>query len=122
MPEISPGNHHRPVVTIRRLALIAPLVAIAHYMASVAVLLRNFGSTMRDFDTGGPPHVTPADRAFELLQHALFFPLVAPLGDLWPTAIRTGAFPLQHVPFIANSMLWAFTMVALVWLRRRRAA
>ena len=107
---------------MRKLALVVSIAAIAHYVATVAVLLRNLGSVMRDFDAGGPPQVTLADRAFDLLQQTLFFPLVAPLGDLWPKAILTGAFPLQHVPLIANSMLWAFTMVALVWRWRRRAA
>lgn len=105
-----------------RLALVVPIAAIVHYVATVAVLLRNAGRVTRDFDTGGPPDVTLADRALELLQHASYFPLVAPLGDLWPTAIRSGAFPLQHVPFIANSMLWALSMAALVRLWSRRAA
>ena len=104
-----------------RRAIVVVVLAVVHYLTTVAVVLRNFGIVMRDFDNGGQPQVTLADRVFELLQPVLFFPLVAPLGDLWPRMIRTGAFPLQHVPFIANAMLWAFTIVAVFRLWRGRA-
>jgi len=102
--------------------IVVILITIVHYVFTVFVILRNFGTVMRDFDNGRQPQVTIADRAFEHLQPILFFPLVAPLGDLWPRVIQSGAFPLQHVPFIANGMLWAFTLVAVFRLWRRRAA
>ena len=82
-----------------RRAIVVVVLAVVHYLTTVAL----------------------ADRVFELLQPVLFFPLVAPLGDMWPRMIRTGAFPLQHVPFIANAMLWAFTIVAVFRLWRGRA-
>lgn len=106
---------------MRRKALAVVVIAIVHYAATIIVILRNFGSTMRGFDSGDISESTAADRMFELLQHILFFPLVAPLGDVWPTALRTGAFPRQHVPFIANSLLWALVLVTLFRLWRRKA-
>jgi len=98
------------------------LSTIVHYAITMSVLLHNMGTVTRDFDKDRQPPATLVDRAIEVLQSALSFPLVDPLGDLWPTVIRSGAFPLQHVPFVVNAILWAVTLVAVIRLWRRRAA
>lgn len=91
------------------------LIASAHLIATVGLLIYVFGAGMARFDTLSER--TWMEAAAALLLNVLAFPLLTWLGR-WPLRLR-GLW--GYAPFVANSALWALAILAAFRAGRRRA-
>lgn len=89
-------------------------IALIHYLATWGSFLIAFGATMRRFDTGQEPDV------LETMCVAASDVLAFPVLPLLKSVSVSVPGPLGHFPFLANSALWAFLIVALIVRSRRR--
>lgn len=90
------------------------LLTAAHLAVTVSLLLFVFGAGMSRFDTGGQPGSVEA--ACGRLLSALGFPLLTLVEG------RMGrSFPglWGYVPFVANSALWAATVLGVLGVVKR---
>ena len=89
------------------------LIAGAHFVLTIMLVIFTFGAGMARFDTPDPPRWT--ETAASSVVNVLAFP-VLPLLDR-QSFLR---FPRLwgYVPFAANSAIWAWTIVTLWRLRR----
>jgi hypothetical protein len=102
-----------------RKALLIIVIATAHFVLSIGLVLSAMGATMGRFDGGGPPDFR--ERVVSSVVHVLLFPLVQPVGRYLFRIVPDGP-PWEHMVFAANSLLWAMVLVALASrLSRRRS-
>jgi hypothetical protein len=94
-----------------RRALFIIVIATAHFVLSIGLVLSAMGATMSRFDDGGPPDLR--ERIVSSVVHVLLFPLVQPVGRYLFRIVPDGP-PWEHMVFAANSLLWATALVALV--------
>jgi hypothetical protein len=97
---------------LRRLAVLLA-IATAQAMLTIALTVSLFSSSMARFDTGAAPEASAGLVA--ALLHVLSFPLL-PLLSLLPKPMRFSGFPVEHLLFLANGLIWA---IVLLWLYRR---
>jgi hypothetical protein len=88
---------------------------LLHFACTLVAFGMYFALGMGRFDTGAPP--TWIEYALEACWKVLALPLAFPVMymHLWPW----DDFPLGHVPFILNSLMWGFAF-NWWWMRRKR--
>lgn len=105
---------------IRHLLLLFVL-ALGQAVLTVAMTVFVFDSGMSPFDTGDP---APAGvQIASRLVGALACP-VLPLVAQLPLRMQPSGFPVEHLVFLANGLVWAAGILALrrLWLRRTARA
>jgi hypothetical protein len=92
------------------------LLAVGHFLLTFATLMWSLAITMAAFDGEGSGI---GGRTLLGAHRVLRFPLGS-LGGSWLASIQRGGFPLEHVFFLLNSMLWAAVGVRIWRLARPR--
>ena len=91
-------------------------LTFAHYVATFATLLVSFASSMDRFDSARA--ASAGEKIIGGVNDILSFPIL-PLLKFLPIHFPGIA---GHLPFVANSALWAVAILAVsVWLRRKEA-
>jgi|SRR5690606_35102355 hypothetical protein len=85
------------------------LLAVGHFVLTVMVLLVGLSITMAAFEGEGSGFGAAALLG---VFRVLIFPIATFTGDL----VMGQGFPLEHMPLVLNSMLWAAVGV---WVWRR---
>ncbi|PAP74792.1 hypothetical protein B1759_16570 [Rubrivirga sp. SAORIC476] len=88
--------------------------AFAHFVLQLGVFAITFALGMGRFDTGESAGLF--EKALGGVSDLLMLPLALPLVHWWPFG-ATG-FPLEHLPFILNSLLWGVGL-AYLWRWKR---
>ncbi len=102
-------------MNIRRILLLSLL----HFVVQIGVFASSFSVGMTYFDSLEEPSI--ASRILDRLSEFLMLPLVKPLISIWPKGWR--GFPLEHLPFILNSLVWGLVISWVIGrLKRRRSA
>lgn len=90
------------------------VITALHFILTIGLMLFSFSEVMSRFDDGIPP--TVKTHLFYTGMSILSFPIVS-LARLGPS-IYPGL--LGYIPYILNSLLWAFVIVyGLAWLRSK---
>jgi hypothetical protein len=102
-----------------RRALIVGVLTLLHFLGTLALTVVAFGRGMAELDSGLPP--TATGQVLDVLTKVFLFPIVNGLVTLLPRSITGAGFPVEHLLFLLNSLIWA---LAVLWvatsLRRRR--
>jgi hypothetical protein len=93
------------------------LVAVGHFVLSIAALATSFASGMARFDTGAAPDA--GERVLGAAVTILLFPLGRPVSAWFPLPAAYRGAPWEHFVFAANSLLWGAAIYAL-WRTVRR--
>jgi hypothetical protein len=101
-----------------RVRSLACLFFVAHFVASVYVVLNVFGASVAFFETGPTPGPS---RLLEVAEQVLTFPIL-PIVPSLPSAVSR--FVPWWTPFMVNSLLWVGIVLLLTskCVRRPRAA
>ena len=96
-----------------RVQTLACLFFVAHFAASVYLVLTNIGANMAFIETG--PQVTP-NPMLELAERVLTFPILSIAASL-PSAVSQ--FIPLWAPLIVNSLFWSGVVLLLASKRVR---
>jgi hypothetical protein len=99
-----------------RTCILFALIAVAHLIATVGLLVYTFGAGMGRFDTLADR--TWMEAASALLLNVLAFPLLPLLSRL--QSLRLPGW-WGYTPFIVNSAVWSLAILAAFRAGRRRA-
>lgn len=91
-------------------------MTLAHYAATFGTLLASFGSSMDRFDSGRA--ASAGDKFIGAANDVLSFPIL-PILKFLPIHFPGIA---GHLPFFANSALWAAAIVAVALRLRKKEA
>ncbi len=96
-----------------RVRSLACMFFVAHFVASVYVVLNVFGASVAFFETGPTPGPS---RLLELAEQVLTFPIL-PIAPSLPSAVSR--FVPWWTPFMVNSLLWVSIILLLTSKRVR---
>lgn len=91
----------------RRRVITVLLVTAAHFVATICSIVLSFGAVMSGFDDPAQAVSPVTERLMIGISNTLTFPLM-------PLFSRVGTrspAPIQHLMFLANSLLWASLLV-----------
>jgi hypothetical protein len=105
---------------MRRLRAVVVLTGV-HFALSLGLLFSAFGATMGRFDDGR--EASAWERVVGVASDVLLFPIVNGLADLVFRGPHELGTVVQYLLFVANSLLWAATILAIwsIWKRWRLA-
>jgi hypothetical protein len=94
-------------------------IAVIHFILNRAIFFMLFATGMDRFDAGGP--TTQSELVLEAANSILQFPLVTLVYGL-PRPLPSWFYgPVEYVPFILNSLLWAAGLYLLATALRKAA-
>ncbi len=101
---------------MKKLMLVLAFAA-CHFVASMAAFFLSVAAGMNRFDTGAA--ASSSEFFLATASAVLQFPVFPFVLSVFPKAVP---FPLEYVPFLLNSLLWAayLYLLAAWWLKRRR--
>ena len=91
-----------------RRALLFTSITAVHCLITILLLAYTFGAGMSRFDTGVP--ASARERIAATLLEVCGFPLLTVLFGMTPQSWFSGLF--GYLPFLANSALWAYVILA----------
>lgn len=92
------------------------VIAVVHFVVSLAFLMLSFSDSMARFDTGEPRNMMGS--VIYYTSEILAFPIVKLVEH---SGLQLHSTIAQYLPFVANSLVWGWVAV-FVFRRVRRVA
>lgn len=92
------------------------VIAVVHFVVSLAFLMLSFSDSMARFDTGEPRNMMSS--VIYYTSEILAFPIVKLVEH---SGLQLHSTIAQYLPFVANSLVWGWVAV-FVFRRVRRVA